>query len=249
MGFLPDYNNPGPEQDLPRKTGIFRLWEMLGRDFWDLFRAGFLALLGCVPFLLGVVYSLSAHVLVYAPVAGLLGGAVAGPELCGLADTVLRGLRDEPGFWWHTYKRAWARNAKACLLPGAIGGALLSTEAFFLLHAGALGLNLAAGAGLTAGILLVLALSLYLWPQLALMELSFPRLVKNSALLFLGQLPRSLGALAIVAGYLGLSARFYLFALPLLPFANLWLPVLPALFLIYPGINENFQIEDRLRGT
>ena len=247
MGFLPSYDNSGPEQDLPRKTGIFHLWEMLSRDFWDLFRAGFLALLGCAPFLLGTVYSLSAHVLVYAPAAGLLGGAVAGPELCGLADTVLRGLRDEPGFWWHTYKRAWARNARACLLPGAVGGALLSTQAFCLFHAGALGLNLAAGAGLAAGILLVLALSLYLWPQLALMELSFPQLLKNSALLFLGQLPRSVAALAIVAGYLGLSAWFYLFALPLLPFTNLWLPALPALFLIYPGINDNFQIEDQLR--
>lgn len=247
MGFLPNYDNPGPERDLPRKTGIFRLWEMLSRDFWDLFRAGFLALAGCAPFLLGVVYSLSAHVLVYAPVVGLLGGAVAGPELCSLADTVLRGLRDEPGFWWHTYQKAWARNAKACLLPGAVGGTLLSTQVFFLFHAGALGLSMAAGAGLTAGILLVLALSLYLWPQLALMELSFPQLVKNSALLFLGQLPRSIAALTIVAGYLGLMARFYLFALPLLPFTNLWLPALPALFLIYPGINENFQIEDQLR--
>lgn len=245
MGFLPNYDNPGPERD--RKTGIFRLWEMLSRDFWDLFRAGFLALVGCVPFLLGTAYSLSAHGLIYAPVFGLLGGAIAGPELCGLADTVLRGLRDEPGFWWHTYKKAWVRSAKACLLPGAIGGTLLSTQVFFLFHAGALGLNLAAGAGLTAGILLVLALSLYLWPQLALMELPFPQLVENSALLFLGQLPRSLGALAIVAGYLGLMARFYLFAAPLLPFTSLWLPALPALFLIYPGINENFRIEEKLK--
>lgn len=96
MGFLPNNDNSGPERD--RKTGIFRLWEMLSRDFWDLFRAGFLALLGCAPFLLGTVYSLSAHVLIYAPAAGLLGGAIAGPELCGLADTVLQGLRDEPGF-------------------------------------------------------------------------------------------------------------------------------------------------------
>ena len=249
MGFLPNHDGPGPERDLPRKTGIFRLWEMLSRDFWDLFRAGFLALLGCVPFLLGTVYSLSAHVLIYAPVFGLIGGAIAGPELCGLADTVLRGLRDEPGFWWHTYKRAWARNARACLLPGAVGGALLSTEAFCLFHAGALGLNLAAGAGLTAGILLVLAVSLYLWPQLALMELSFSQLVKNSALLFIGQLPRSLGALAILTVYLGLAARFFPLAVTLLPLANLWLPVLPALFLIYPGINENFQIEKTLGGN
>lgn len=249
MGFLPNYEGPGPEEELPRKAGISRLWETLSRDFWDLFRAGLLALLGCVPFLLGLLYGISTHALIYAPVTGLLGGAVAGPGLCGLADTVLRGLRDEPGFWWHTYRRVWVRNAKACLLPGAVGGLLLSTQVFLLFHAGALGLSTAMGAGLAAGILLVLAVSLYLWPQMALMELSFPQLVKNSALLFLGQLPRSIAALAIVAAYLFLAVRFYLFAVPVLPFTNLWAPVLPALFLIYPGINENFQIEDQLRGT
>lgn len=247
MGFLPDHEK-APAGDLPRKTGLPRLWETLSRDFQDLFRAGLLALLGCVPFILGLAYSLTSHVLVYAPLFGLLGGAAAGPELCGLADTVLRGLRDEPGFWWRTYRRAWARNARASLLPGALGGGLLATQMFFLFHAGALGIGTTTGAALAAGILLVLALSLYLWPQLALMELSFSQLVKNSALLFIGQLPRSVAALAILAVYFGLTARFYLFAVTLLPLTNLWLPVLPALFLVYPGINENFQIEEKLGG-
>lgn len=248
MGFLPRHER-APSQDLPRKTRLPRLWETLSRDFWDLFRVGFLALLSCVPFIIGLAYSLASHVLVYAPLAGLLGGAIAGLELCGLADTVLRGLRDEPGFWWRTYRRAWRRNAGASLLPGALGGGLLSTQIFFLFHAGALGISTVTGAALAAGILLVLAVSLYLWPLLALMELSFSQLVKNSALLFLGQLPRSAAALAILARYCWLSLRFYLFAVSLLPFTNLWLPVLPALFLIYPGINENFQIEKTLGGN
>ena len=52
-----------------------------------------------------------------------------------------------------------------------------------------------------------------------------------------------------MAGYLGLMARFYLFAAPLLPFTSLWLPALPSLFLIYPGINENFHIEETLGGN
>ncbi len=248
MGFLPRHEK-APERDLPRKTGFPRLWETLSRDFWDLFRAGFLALLGCVPFILGLAYSLTSHVLVYAPLFGLLGGAIAGPELCGLADTVLRGLRDEPGFWRKVYRRAWKRNAKASLLPGALGGGLLAVQFFLLFHAGALKIRLGMGAALAAGVLLVLALSLYFWPQLALMELSFSQLLKNSALLFLGQLPRSLAALAVFAAYLGLTARFFMLVVTLLPFTNLWLPVLPAIFLIYPGINENFQIEEKLGGN
>ena len=35
--------------------------------------------------------SLYSHVLIFAPIFGLLGGAIAGPELCALADTILRG--------------------------------------------------------------------------------------------------------------------------------------------------------------
>ena len=248
MGFLPEHEK-APGMDLPRKTGLPRLWETLSRDFWDLFRAGFLALLGCVPFILGLSYSLTSHVLIYAPLFGLLGGAIAGPELCGLADTVLRGLRDEPGFWWKIYRRAWVRNAKASLLPGALGGGLLAAQIFFLFHAGALHLSMAVGAALAAGTLMVLAVSLYFWPQLALMELTFLQILKNSVLLFIGQLPRSLAALAILAGYLGAAVRFFTLAVTLLPFTSLWVPVLPAIFLVYPGINENFQIEEKLGGN
>ncbi|MDE7261229.1 MAG: hypothetical protein K2N78_04085 [Oscillospiraceae bacterium] len=250
MGFLPnhDQEGPGTEPDAPRKTGLPRFWETLSRDFWDVFRAGFLALAGCLPFLAGSAFSLYSHVLLFAPVFGLLGGAAAGPELCALADTILRGLRDEPGFWWHTYRRAWKRSAKASLLPGAVGGLLLSMQIFLLFHAGALELSTSAGAGLVAGILLVLAVSIYLWPQLALMDLRFFQLLKNSCLLFLGQFPRSIAALAILAGYIGLMLGFFPLTVSLLPFLNLWLPVLPVLFLIYPGINTNFRIEETLQG-
>ena len=252
MGLFPRFDEqvPEPSENLPRKTGFARLWQLVSRDFWDNFMAGFLALLGCVPFAAGLVVSAAGGSMLLAPLCGLVGGAVAGPELCALADTLLRGLRDDVGrAWWATYRRAWRRSAKAALLPGALGGALLGAYLFILLHAEALAIDLVTSVALVVGIVILLGLSLYLWPQLALMELSFPQLVKNSALLFLGQLPRSVAALAIVAGYLGLSARFYLFALTLLPVINLWLPALPALFLIYPGINENFQIEDQLRGT
>lgn len=248
MGFFPNFDRECPEdqQDLPRKIGLRRFWEVLSRDFWDVFRAGFLALLGSLPFLVGMAFAITSHVLIFAPIAGLVGGALAGPQLCGLADTILRSLRDEPRFWWHIYRRAWKRSAKDSLLPGALGGVLLSAQIFLLLHAGALELSMAAGAGLIAGLLLVLAVSLYFWPQLALMELPFPQLLKNSCLLFIGQLPRSFVALAIVVVYFGLMLRFFMFAVSLFPIFNLWLPALPALFLIYPGINENFQIEEKL---
>ena len=32
---------------------------------------------------------------------------IAAPQIVGLNDTILRTLRDEPGYWWETYRRTW----------------------------------------------------------------------------------------------------------------------------------------------
>lgn len=250
MGLFPRFDEEEPERapDAPRKTGLPRLWELLRRDFWDYFRAGFLALAGCVPFIVGMVFAVAGRAALLAPVSGLIGGALAGPELCALADTLLRGLRDDTGrVWWRTYRSAWRRSAKAALLPGALGGALLGTQLFFLLHAGELQVDLVTSIALVLGVLLLLGMSLYLWPQLALMELSLGQLVKNSALLFIGQLPRTAGAVAIFFVYILVSLRFFSFALSLLPITNFWLPTLPALMLVYPGLEQVFGIEEKFR--
>ena len=79
------------------------------------------------------------------------------------------------------------------------------------------------------------------------MELSFRQVLSNAALLFIGQLPRSLGALAVTAVYWGAVIWYFPLAVNLLPFTNFWLPGLPALMLVYPGIEENFQIEEKIR--
>lgn len=250
MGLFPRFDLEEPERspDAPRKTGIPRLWELVRRDFWDNFRAGFLALMGCIPFMIGMFFAVSVHAVLLAPLAGLIGGAVAGPELCALADTLLRGMRDDTGrAWWPSYRKAWRRGAKASLLPGGLGGALLACQLFLLLHAGELQMDAVVGMALVAGILFLLGLSLYLWPQAALMELSLGRLIRNSALLFVGQLPRTAAALAVYAVYILISLRFFAFALSLLPLTNFWLPTLPALFLVYPGLNRAFQIEEKFR--
>lgn len=250
MGLFPRFDEEEPERspDAPRKTGLPRLWELLRRDFWDYFRAGFLALAGCVPFIVGMFFAVAGQALLLAPVSGLIGGALAGPQLCALADTLLRGLRDDTGrAWWRTYRSAWRRSAKAALLPGGLGGALLGAQLFFLLHAGELQVDPVTSLALVLGVLLLLGMSLYLWPQLALMELPLGQLIKNSALLFIGQLPRTAGAVAVSFAYVMLSLRFFSFALSLLPITNFWLPALPALMLVYPGLEQAFGIEEKFR--
>lgn len=80
MGFLPSFDGPGPRRDVPRKQGIFRFFETLTRDFKDIFRAGFLALAGCIPFALGVGYCVVTRTMLLAPVLGLLGGIPDQPQ-------------------------------------------------------------------------------------------------------------------------------------------------------------------------
>ena len=73
MLFFPNFKEEGPgiPPDAPRKKGFARFAELLGRDGLDLFRAGFLALLGCLPFLGGVIYACAAHSMALAPLLGL----------------------------------------------------------------------------------------------------------------------------------------------------------------------------------
>ena len=70
--------------------------------------------------------------LLFMLLAGIIGGLIAGPELSAMADTVLRSLRDEPGYWWETYRRVWKRNARESLVPGMLTGLVLSMQIFTL---------------------------------------------------------------------------------------------------------------------
>lgn len=247
--FTRNFDKPGPgvREDEPRKKGVARVWEVFSRDGWSLFRAGFLAFLSSIPFFFLVSLSIQTHVLLYLLLGGILGGMLMGPQLTGIADTVLRALRDEPGYWWATYKRAWKRNAKASLVPGAVVGLALGSQAFTLFHLTALGSGILMWALFILGLFVSLGLSVYLWPQIALVDLPFGTMVKNAVLLLLGYLPRSLGAVAFQLVYWVLFLLFFPLTTLLLPVTGLWLPLFLGLFVIYPPLNKTFHVEEEIR--
>ena len=86
-----------PQRDARgRLIGIDRYQDVLGRNWKRFLLSGLCTLAGFLPFAAGVAYAiLSSSVLVLLP-AGLLVGAVAGPFLACLYDTILRALRDAP---------------------------------------------------------------------------------------------------------------------------------------------------------
>ena len=73
MGLFPRFDEEERSPDAPRKTGFPRFWQILRRDIWDIFKAGFLALLGSLPFLAGVFFAAGTHAVLTALLAGLIG--------------------------------------------------------------------------------------------------------------------------------------------------------------------------------
>ena len=178
--------------------------------------------------------------------AGIIGGLIAGPELSAMADTVLRSLRDEPGYWWETYRRVWKRNARESLVPGMLTGLVLSMQIFTLFHMSVISAGIVTWVLLILSFVVTLGLESYIWPQIALLDLPLYGILKNSLLLFLGYLPRSLGAIAIKAVYWGAILLFFPLTTIILPFTNFWLPMLPALLCIYQPLNKCFTIESTI---
>lgn len=246
FNFHFDRPGPGVSPDAPRKKGPARFFEMLGRDFVSFYLAGMLALASAMPFVLGMWFAVATHSLVPLLLAGVLGGMIAAPQLCGLLDTILRSLRDEPGFWWTTYRRAWKRNAKASLLPGAIGGLLLAMQIFTVFHYDS-SVGVVPGALLAVGLFLLLGLAEFLFAQVALLEMPFAGMLKNSLFLFLGYLPRAaLGVLWQFVYWIVILLLWPISVFALL-ITGFWLPALLTMQAIYPVLDKAFDLERQIK--
>lgn len=246
--FNMHYDRPGPgvDPDTPRKKGAARFAEVLGRDLTGFWLASLLAMLSAIPFLFGVWFALVSHAVLPALAAGVLGGMIAAPQLCGLQDAILRSLRDEPGYWWTTYRRVWKRNAKAALLPGALGGLVLAMQIFTVYHlpAGQGGMMLVA---LLLGLIFLAGLAQYVFAQIVLLELPFGVVLKNAVLMFLGYLPRTMLGVVWQLVYWGALLLFWPFSSVLLVITGTWLPAVLSLMAIYPVLDQSFHIEENVQ--
>lgn len=245
--FTPSYlkDGPGVSPDAPRKKGFARLWEVLSRDFTNLYLAGVMAMLSAVPFMLLLAVANASNAVLPALVGGVAGGMLAAPQLSGLADTVLRALRDEPGFWWATYRRAWKQNARASLAPGALFGLVLAMQ-MFTWHLMDETTSPVFRVLLIVGVVLITGIGVYVFAQIPLMDLPPVVLLKNAVLLFLGRLNRSAMALAAILVYAAVCWLFFPLSTAVMVLTNFWVPGLLALMGIYPALNDAFDIETRI---
>ena len=231
----------------PRKKGLPRLAEVLGRDLGSIGKAGLLALAACLPAGLLICLALLAESLPLVLLAAAAAGWLTGPAMTGLYDTILRALRDEPGYWWVTYRRAWKRNLKACLVPGILCGLLLAMQVFLFFILLETGTSSPSWVATIVGFFITLGLTFYIVPQLALVDLPLLGILKNSLLLFIAYFPRTLGSMLVMGGYWALYLLFYPLSPLVLVVTNFWLPVSITLLILYIPLDKSFHIEENIK--
>lgn len=245
--YMPE--GAGISPDMPRKKGAARLVEILSRDLDGIFLSGSLALLACVPAVALGGIAIWMGSLPLCLLAACCTGWLVGPALTGLYDTILRALRDEPGFWWHTYKRVWKQSFKSSILPGTVFTmlwALVAYAAFALPQM----TNVSAGFALILllDVVILLALGSYFWMQNALFESSVSKKLSNCVRMFLGFLPQTALSAAVQLGYWLLMA----FLIPRCAFVflltGLWVPNLLAMMAVYAPIEKSLHLETLIRG-
>ena len=248
--FSPNLYGDGPDEyECPRKTGLARLWQLFTRDSLRLLGAGALATASAAVYAVGLMVSIDSHALLPMLITCPLGGLLAAPQLCGLADTILRGMRDDTSHWWTTYRRAWKQNVKGTLLPGAVGGLLFGFQMFTILQANRLLLDRFLLAAMLLGAVVAAAITTWLLPQLALMDLPLRRALLNAALLCVRHPLRTLAATALQLVYWGFVILAFPHSLVIFLLLNFWLPMLAALMFLYDPLDDTFHIEEELDDT
>lgn len=230
----------------PRKKGAARFAEVIGRDVLSFWKASALLLISGIPLMVGVWLTVCSGGFFGMQVVACVGGAIAGPQISGLMDTVLRSLRDEPGFWWHTYRKKWKENFFESILLGALTGMMLGTQLYVLYYLEDVVLGATFFAALVACFLLTTGIMVLMWAQLPLMNLSPLARAKNAVLLFLINPIRCTSAATIWLLYVALIAFFAPYSLTVVVLTGVWFPCSIGMLMIYQLINEQFQIEGRL---
>ena len=239
MGLFPSANDfkagKGVEKDAPRKTGVGRFFELVGRDMNGMFLANLLACIGFLPVICLVYIGFLANSLPVMLASAVVGGILAGPALAGMYDTVLRALRDEAGYWWVTYRRAFKRNFKASIAPG-IFYCVVVTAQIFLVYFCFNMLSKGTNVGVPLWVATVLNLLIfqmlfaYMWPQVVLLDQPFSLAASIVQILFWG--------VVILCMPLGLL---------LMLIFGFWFVTEVSCQIIYGDIEKVFHIEESIR--
>lgn len=256
MGLFPSANDfkdgRGVDKDTPRKTGLGRFFELVGRDMNGMFLANLLTCLGFIPVICLVYIGFLMNSLPVMVVSAVVGGVPAGPVLAGMYDTVLRALRDEPGYWWTTYRRAFRQNFKASILPGILYCVVVTLQIFivyFCFSMLAQGVNVGTGMWVAAVLNLVVfhMLFAYMWPQVVLLDQPFHQTLANSIRCMLAFLPHALAASIVQILFWGLVILCMPLGLLLMIVFGFWFTCEICCQIVSGDLERVFHVEEQIR--
>ena len=256
MGLFPSADDfkagHGIQKDAPHKTGVGRFFELLGRDMNGMFLANLLACLGFLPVICLVYIGFLMNNLPVMLVSAAVGGILAGPTLAGVYDTVLRALRDEPGYWWTTYRRAFRQNFKASILPGILYCVVVTVQIFmvyFCFNMLAQGVNVGTGVWVATVLNLVIfhMMFSYMWPQVVLLEQPLRQTLANSVRCMLAFLPHALAAAIVQVVFWGIVILCMPLGLLLMVVFGFWFSCEVCCQIVSGDLERVFHIEEKIR--
>ena len=256
MGLFPSANDfkagKGVDKDAPRKTGPGRFFELVGRDMNGLFLANLLCCIGFLPVICLVYIGFLAGSLPVMLGSAAVGGILAGPALSGMYDTVLRALRDEAGYWWVTYRRAFKRNFKASILPGVLYCVVVTLQIFLvyfcfnMLYQG-VNVGVPMWVAMVLNLLIFQMLFTYMWPQIVLLEQPLGRTLQNSINCMIAFLPHALAASIVQILFWGVVILCMPLGLFLMLIFGFWFVTEVSCQIVYGDIEKVFHIEENIR--
>ena len=179
-------------------------------------------------------------------------GEGKGEELAEL-DIVLRGaLRDEAGYWWTTYRKAFKQNFKASILPGVLYCVVVTVQVFLVYFCFNLlyhGTNVGVGMWVATVLNLVLfhMLFSYMWPQIVLLDQPLRLTLKNSLNCMIAFLPHALAAALVTILFWGLVILCMPLGLLLMLVFGFWFQCEICCQIVYGDLNRVFHIEESIQ--
>ena len=256
MGLFPSANDfkagKGVEKDAPRKTGVGRFFELVGRDMNGMFLANLLTCIGFLPVICLVYIGFLANSLPVMLASAVVGGILAGPALAGMYDTVLRALRDEAGYWWVTYRRAFKRNFKASIAPGIFYCVVVTMQIFlvyfcFSMLAQGTNVGVPLWVATVLNLLIFQMLFAYMWPQVVLLDQPFSLTMKNSLNCMIAFLPHALAAAIVQILFWGVVILCMPLGLLLMLVLGFWFQCEICCQIVYGDLNRVFHIEESIQ--
>ena len=218
----------------------------------SMFLANLLTCLGFVPIICLVYIGFLMNSLPVMVISAAVGGILAGPVLAGMYDTVLRALRDEAGYWWTTYRKAFKRNFKASVVPGILYCVIVTVQIFLvyfcfnmLYH----GTNVGVGMWVATVLNLVLfhMLFSYMWPQIVLLDQPLFQTLKNSVNCMIAFLPHALAASLVTIVFWGIVILCMPLGLLLMLVFGFWFSCEVTMQIVYGDLDRVFHIEENIQ--